>query len=622
MKSIRLSLLVYFLVLLSVALGTVSILVYRSAQEALADKSRATKELIERQHQDQRAKARTRLDESLLADAKVLAREAQIHVDPDAPTLSWDAIPGLRRNAPRQPYIIGCSICAIPLEGLVPTAVWTMQSVNTLAGLQRWPVTAIKFEDENETHSDDPPVAASSVADYLQIQTVTTPGFPNFFSLPATYRSRSLDGHSLALSQEVLSTHEYLGPETRDFQLDSGITVRRVMIRYNLAVAHQQTPSTVGPPAKPPDKPSFSGRGQFRVWGTVFAAYSSDRLEEADAPLRAQRDRDLAEAEQRTEASLKDLRNRLLFVALASFAAVVVGVYFLVRLGLMPLHRLSDAVSQVSERDFRLPFDQRRLPSELKPIVERLQLALDQLRRAFEREKQAAADISHELRTPVAALLTTIEVTLKKQRRPEEYREALEDCRASGLQVQHLVERLLKLARIDAGVDLLRPEPVDVSDLAEQCAAIVRPLAEARGLTLRLHCEGEAVVNADPAKLREVITNLLHNAVEYNRPDGSIDLTVERHNGTLCVEVRDTGIGIAPEDRARLFERFYRADPSRQSEGLHAGLGLAIVKGYVDLMGGSIRVDSTLGEGSAFRVELPVASQLEQSIRPEVYSHR
>ena len=102
-----------------------------------------------------------------------------------------------------------------------------------------------------------------------------------------------------------------------------------------------------------------------------------------------------------------------------------------------------------------------------------------------------------------------------------------------------------------------------------------------------------------------MLTNLLHNAIEYNRPAGSVELSVARHNGTLRVEVRDTGVGIAPEARARIFERFYRADPSRHAEGLHAGLGLAIVKGYVDLLGGTIRVDSAEGRGSAFRVCLP-----------------
>ncbi len=273
----------------------------------------------------------------------------------------------------------------------------------------------------------------------------------------------------------------------------------------------------------------------------------------------------------------------------------------------MPLQRLGDAVSKVSEKDFHLPFDEPRLPAELTPIVERLKQVLDQLRRAFEREKQAAADISHELRTPVAALLTTIDVCLKKPRKPEEYREVLAECRESGQQVSQLVERLLTLARIDAGVDRLRVERVDVGALAEQCTALVRPLAEARGVTLHLHGSDQAVLEADPSKLREVLTNLLHNAIEYNRPEGSVDLTVARDNGHLRVEVRDTGVGIAPEAQARIFERFYRADPSRHAEGLHAGLGLAIVKGYIDLMGGSINVESAPGQGSTFRVELPAA---------------
>ena len=117
---------------------------------------------------------------------------------------------------------------------------------------------------------------------------------------------------------------------------------------------------------------------------------------------------------------------------------------------------------------------------------------------------------------------------------------------------------------------------------------------------------GSGVVQIDPDKLREVVTNLLHNAIQYNRPGGAIDLRVARENGSLEVEVRDTGIGIAPEAHERIFERFYRADPSRGSDELHAGLGLAIVKEYIDLMGGSIGVESTEGQGSTFRVLLPV----------------
>src|SRR5262249_39209702 len=164
-----------------------------------------------------------------------------------------------------------------------------------------------------------------------------------------------------------------------------------------------------------------------------------------------------------------------------------------------------------------------------------------------------------ELRTPLAALLTTIEVGLRKPRSGEEYRELLADCHATGQQMSQLVERLLALARLDAGVDTLRPREVDVSALADQCATLVRPLAEARGLSLRVQRNGPLPLKTDPDKLREILTNLLHNAIEYNRPNGSVELAVEQQNGRLQVEVRDTGIGIAPEARAHIFERFYRA---------------------------------------------------------------
>src|SRR5262249_37851538 len=282
------------------------------------------------------------------------------------------------------------------------------------------------------------------------------------------------------------------------------------------------------------------------------------------------------------------------------------GVFWAGRVGLAPLQKLPDAVSQVSAKDFRLPLEKAKMPTELRPIAGRLEETLDLLKRAFAREKHAAADISDELRTPLAALLTTLEVALRKPRSAEEYREVLEEARSSGQHMYGLVERLLTLARLDAGADHLRPRSVDVKALAEQCASLVRPLAGGGGVCLRVHADGPACVTADPDKLREVFTNLLHNAIEYNRPEGSIDVAVERDNGDVRVDVKDTGIGISPEARQLIFERFYRSDPSRAAEGLHAGLGLAIVKGYVGLMGGKIDVESTVGKGSTFRLRLPV----------------
>src|SRR5262249_9146351 len=154
---------------------------------------------------------------------------------------------------------------------------------------------------------------------------------------------------------------------------------------------------------------------------------------------------------------------------------------------------------------------------------------------------------SHELRTPLAAMMATLDVTLRKPRQAEEYHEVLLECRETGLQMTQLVERLLALARLDAGADQLRPRQVDVAHLADQCSAMGRALAEARGVDLRVEHNGPACLQADPDKLREVLTNLLHNAIEYNRPDGRIDVSVHRHNGDLELRVKDTGIGIAPE---------------------------------------------------------------------------
>ncbi len=328
------------------------------------------------------------------------------------------------------------------------------------------------------------------------------------------------------------------------------------------------------------------------------------RLEEAQAQT-------LKELEEHSRTALVTLRNRLLLISAGIFAATVVGGFWIVRWALSPLKRLTCAVSQVSERDFQLRIAPEQVPEELQPIVERLQQSLSSLEKAFAREKQAAADISHDLRTPIASLLATTQVCLRRSRSSEEYRSALESCRQIGLQLNRLVERLLALARLDAGADRLQTELVDVSELAEECVQVVRPLAEQRGLQVRLDKNGPILAETDAGKLREILTNLLDNAIEYNRPSGRVEVGVRRDNGEVEIEVRDTGIGIAPEAQEHLFERFFRADPSRQSDASHCGLGLAIVKGYVDLLGGRILVESKPDQGSSFRVRLPAGKALE-----------
>jgi signal transduction histidine kinase len=482
------------------------------------------------------------------------------------------------------------------------------------------PLTELTFdEDELLQHVD------GQVAEYFQIRS----------SWGSLYRSPSLvrAGETLSFDRSIFPSSEVLGWHFDDTQLTSGATVHRVILKAPVRL-FPAWPLPRGTPYREggaPAEPGKTARPEFRSPKTGYFPPPGRRLESPGlerhppqpaviyiqcagedgkhrailASLQQERDEELSRLEAETTASLTGLGARLLGISLAAFVATVLGSILLVWLGLSPLHRLSDAVSRVSEKDFRLPLDEKHLPGELQPIVNRLKLTLDQLRRAFAREKQALADISHELRTPVAALQTALEVALRRPRQPEEYRAVLEECRASGQQMTRLVERLLTLARLEAGQDHVQTETVDVTDLAEQCVALVRPLAVDHDLTLSLHTNGPALLNADPSKLYEILTNLLHNAIEYNRPGGSVDLTVAQHNGSLCLEVSDSGIGIPTEARGHLFERFFRADPSRQSDGLHAGLGLAIVKTCVDLMRGTIDFESIEGQGSTFRVHLP-----------------
>jgi two-component system, OmpR family, heavy metal sensor histidine kinase CusS len=597
-RSIRLSLLFYFLGLLAIALGAASVLAYQTAQRTLNDKKETTEKLVN----DQFAR---NCDEALLNQAQALARIVQLQF-----SQNWKYL--VQRNV----GVIGFT--AVPNGGLTPHLwmdrrgernVWAVPILSALSEqIRRNPLPPEIKLDPSELQGDLIHPADGQVAEYFQIDS----------GRGSSYSSPSLGTRFFFLDVNAFAPDEVLHWEFNDtFLQPDGVPVRRVILKASAArlpppppPRHERGPNPErggGRPFSPgPDRNSRNDNWQPRFPIFIQCAYETAKRDQVFAAFAKNRDEELARNEDEVATSLQSIRARLLLISTITFLATVLGSVWLVRYGLSPLRRLSEAVSQVSTKDFRLPFAPRRLPAELKPIVEHLKGTLDMLKRAFAREKQATADISHELRTPLAALLTTTEIALRKPRSTEEYRELLQDCQLSAQQMNQAIDRMLALARLDAGVDTMRPQAVDVSTLAEQCAAVVRPLAEARHLTLTVHRKGPAEISADPDKLREILNNLLHNAIQYNRPNGFIDLLVTRNNGHLQMEVSDTGIGIPAEAREHIFERFYRADPSRGADGLHTGLGLAIVKGYVDLMGGSIDVESVEGQGSTFRVQLPV----------------
>ncbi len=589
MRSIRLSLILYFLGLGLVTLGAASYWTYHLAATTLAEKKKTTEKLIESQYQDRCRDEDLRLNEALLFQAQTLARLAYFYSD------------STRATNHRLLAQLGLLSAVHGPEAWATLPTWALQTnrhgpINYL--VWRKSAAEIRFNEfELFQHVD------GQVAEFFQIDS----------SWGNSYRSASLGNLSFPNKVRQFAANEAISWEYVTTKLGS-TQVRGVILKVP---ATRLVPFGALAPELPagPNLRGVPGRHRGPMPGFPMPGPRPSLVIQCACAIKPHNailnnflvdwNREQAELETETSRTLSDLRLRLLWLVGGTFFALIVGTLVIVRWGLSPLRRLSEAVGQVSARDFKLPLVRSRMPVELRPIIDHLSATLDMLRRAFAREKQATADISHELRTPLATLLTTTELALRKSRSGEEYREMLADCRASAQHMNRIIERLLTLARLDAGVDVVRPQAVDVGQLAEECAAAVRPLAEARGLRLRVQHDPTLPASTDPDKLREVMTNLLHNAVQYNRPNGQIELVVREIDGRIHVEVRDTGIGITPDAQALIFERFYRADPSRGGDGLNAGLGLAIVKEYVELLGGTINVESQPGQGTTFRVDLP-----------------
>ena len=364
-------------------------------------------------------------------------------------------------------------------------------------------------------------------------------------------------------------------PDTLDL---SGSPVRRVVYKGGAArggwggwggPTRPEPRPSAPPPVTPRPAPPGPNINYYQV------ARPTTELETAVADIHLEADRSKEALAHETTDKRQSVRLLLGLGSVIAFAGTLFGGWVVVGVGLRPLRKLTAAVSKVSEKDFCLPVKASELSRELVPIHDRLAHALDALRLAFEREKQAVADISHELRTPVAGLLATIDVTLRKPRTAEQYKQALEDSRGIAKQLGGLVERVMTLAYLDAGHTTTAATQTDAAEVAQGCAAVIRPLAESHGLTLTTDVRPTSPLSTDPDKLREVMINLLHNAVEYNQPGGSVRLAVRReaNGGPVVVEVSDTGIGMTPDVRGRIFERFFRANPSRTATGVHAGLG-------------------------------------------------
>ena len=252
----------------------------------------------------------------------------------------------------------------------------------------------------------------------------------------------------------------------------------------------------------------------------------------------------------------------------------------------------------------RLP--QTGAGDELDELAGTINGLLDRLAAYHAQIIRFTADASHELRSPLGAMRAAIEIALQKPRGAEEYRNVLASLGEQCERLTALVNGLLLLARADAGEVLIRREAVDLAALACEVGEMFDPLAEEKGIQLVTDTSGPVTVTGDPSRLRQLVTNLLDNAIRFTEPGGSVTLRVDRIADRAMLRVKDTGIGIPAVHLPHIFERFYQADAARSSGG--CGLGLSICRWIVKAHGGTIEGDSEEANGTEFTVRLPMGN--------------
>lgn len=290
---------------------------------------------------------------------------------------------------------------------------------------------------------------------------------------------------------------------------------------------------------------------------------------------------------------------------LAVLAAL--GGFRITRQAFRPVTQMAEtarAIGTGSDLSQRIETDGRG--DELNQLGDTMNEMLARLQASFEAERQFSSDVSHELRTPIAVIRSQCEFALSGQAGEEEKREAFEAVLKQSERMNSIVSQLLLLSRAENGKFVPEREPVELNVLCETVCEELEAMAAERQVELTWNTE-ELQITGDETLLIRMVNNLVSNAIRYNRPGGSAEVSLRKRGKYAVLTVRDTGIGIRKEDLGQIFSRFYRADRSRSSEG--TGLGLSMAAWIARVHGGSIRAESVYGEGSVFTAELPIEEQ-------------
>jgi signal transduction histidine kinase len=308
-----------------------------------------------------------------------------------------------------------------------------------------------------------------------------------------------------------------------------------------------------------------------------------------------------------------DLVDRIMFLTgLLTLLLAPLGGFALANRATRPITQIISTASRLQPTmlDERLPI--RGTGDELDQLSQTINGLLDRLASYVARNREFVANAAHELRSPLAAIRSTVEVGLNRGRTPEEYGQLLGDVMEECGRLANLVNRLLLLAEGDAGRLVGREQTARLDKIVRESVDMFDGVAESQGVTIRLADLRGVVVPGDEHHLRQVVRNLIDNAIKYSTPPGivTVEVGTDRDGRRAFFSVQDRGIGIPPEDVPLIFERFYRVDKARTREtrrGGH-GLGLSICHAIISALRGEIVVESRVGHGSKFTVWLPLVA--------------
>jgi two-component system heavy metal sensor histidine kinase CusS len=353
------------------------------------------------------------------------------------------------------------------------------------------------------------------------------------------------------------------------------------------------------PPAvfpDPRDKNSVYRPRNYRTGKKLFSLVAT--FEEADGrPYVIQLAQDRS-SDERFATQFASVFGGVLALGILASAVIAIAV---TKRGLLPLQHMTQSLERIGPNHLDERVGKTTWPRELYPVAIAFDEMLARLENSFTKLSQFSADLAHELRTPISNIRGEAEVTLTRPRTLEEYRTVIESIAAECERLSGVVDNLLFLARAEAVDRQIERSVFAARPAIEKIAAYYRTVAEERGISITNKGDGEVYANA--LLFDRALSNLLDNALRFTPDGGKITIATETKPDRTELAIEDTGCGVSPQHLPRIFDRFYRADSSRSSQG--TGLGLALVKSITDLHGGSVEVASEVNRGTTVTLTFP-----------------